>query len=1053
MELGIKPILGIEAYISETDRFDRRTVKKRDDNTQLYNHVILLAENQTGLRNLHRMSELAWTEGFYSKPRMDSDLLEEYSEGIIVLSGCMNGLIAKTLTREPGEDFAARTWIEWFKKTFGDKFFMEVQPHNPPALNAALLELADEYDVQPVITADSHYADEQDREVEDALLILSTKPDKDKGKNYQNTSHLDSFERLNALYPDRTMTFEHIDVYLLSEQEARAAMVAQGFDREDIYENTRKIAGMVGDYEYHKGLDLLPNPVEGDPDVALMEATQKGFEKRAKEAGTRITTSNRADYEARLAEELEVIKQKNFSTYFLIVADVIQWAKKRQIFVGPGRGSAAGSLVCYALGITEVDPLEWDLLFFRFISPDREDYPDIDTDFEDTRRGEVKDYLRKKYGHVAAISTFAVFKNKGVIRDAARVYGVEINEVNKFLKQVPENTQFEDIETMPVAKEFRQKYPDVWELATKLRGRIRQSGMHSAGMVVSKEPIELYAPIETRKDKDDDVSERIPVVAYDMDTCAEIGMIKLDMLGLKTLSVINDCLRLIKKRHGKRLNLRTVDLNDKAVLEDLSDGKTVGVFQADATSYKRLLMRMGVDSFEDLVVSNALVRPGAMTTVGAIYLDRKHGKEATSYYHPSLEPILRDTYGVAIYQEQVMLIAMQLGGLSPADAEAMRNIIGKKKDPKLFEEFRERFVEGASKHVLRSVAEGLWHDFEAHSGYSFNKSHAVAYSKLTFWTAWLKHYYPLEFMYALLRNEKDKDKRTEFLIETKRMNIKVLLPHVNKSDYYFSAEEDAIRFGMTNIKYISDKVAKKLFFHRPYRSYEHLVTTAETKGSGINSRAIAAMNAIGAAVFLDNPRRGDESDNYYEYLNIPKFGSYEWPKHTELKITPLEDYDQDEVAILRVMVKKIKRGKGWSLVEMVDETGSEGIFHDQDTPVQPGMMYFILAAGNRIMSYATTDEAWEALEQRQGSGFLKYLLADQDVPDGQYLIVAFQRRMTKARKLMGTLVLANARGELKKVLVFPQIFGKAYSQLKEGELCTVSISRLKDGGLALQEIL
>jgi DNA polymerase-3 subunit alpha len=611
-ELGIKPILGLEAYISATDRFDKRDVKKRDDNTSIYNHIILLAKDQTGLKNLQAMSEKAWTEGYYHKPRIDMELLDEHGDGIVVISGCMNGLIAKAIDR--GDMEKAKEYTRWFKNRFVDDFYMEIQAHNPADLNYKLLELADEFNVKPVVTSDAHFDTPDQRALEEILLIISTKPKMDADATYDSGKKFkDVFQRLNHLYPDRPISFEEIDVYIQGRDEIKKSMLKQGIDREDLYDNTLDVLSKIGEYEFYEGLELLPKP-KNDANDELRKLCEESLEKLAV-----IDTAYGSDYVERLEEELEVIKNKDFASYFLVVADMVGWAKDQDIMVGPGRGSAAGSLVCYLLGITDVDPIQYDLLFFRFINPERNDFPDIDTDFMDRRRGEVKDYLRTKFKHVASISTFQYFKDKGVVRDVGRAFGVPLGEINKALKGIE---TFEDLESNPNADWFREKYPEVMKYASMLRGKIRAVGMHAAGVVVSKEPISKYVPIETRKDPDDSVSGRIPVVGYDMEHAANIGLIKLDALGLKSLSVIKDTLDIIKSRDGKEIDLHSLQLNDPKIFKDLSNGYTRGVFQAEATPYTNLLIKMGVDNFEDLVASNALVRPGAMNTVGGAYVNR-----------------------------------------------------------------------------------------------------------------------------------------------------------------------------------------------------------------------------------------------------------------------------------------------------------------------------------------------------------------------------------------------------------------------------------------------
>jgi DNA polymerase-3 subunit alpha len=1031
---GIKPILGVEAYISPTDRFDRSS--KTDKSIQAYNHIILLAKNKKGLENINILQELAWNEGFYHKPRIDREVLKEYAEGIIVLSGCLNGLISKAI--EKGEFSEAKLILKDFQKTFGDDFYIEVQSHNPEEINSKLLELADELKIKAVATGDAHFAKEEDRVLEEAMLILSTSPKMDKGADFDMSRQIkDINDRLNYLYPDRRISFQNYNLFIQTREEIQADFNKSNITRTDIYDNTMEIADKVKDYDFYQGLDLLPVP-KTDADERLRELSEKGLESLQK--------ASDPIYKERLEEELSVIASKNFASYFLVVADMINWAKDNNIKVGPGRGSAAGSLVCYALGITDVDPIKYDLLFFRFINPERNDFPDIDTDFEDRRRKEVKDYLKKRFKHVASISTYTYFKDKGVVRDAARVFMVPLQEVNRAMKSID---TFEDFIESPNTKEFRQRYPEVVWLAERLRGRIRSVGVHAAGVVVAKDDIRKFAPVESREDAQDKVSGRIPVVAYDMDTVADIGLIKLDALGLKTLSVISDTLDSIKKRHKKDINLSELSMDDPKVYQMLSEGYTKGVFQAEATPYTNLLMKMGVDKFEDLAASNALVRPGAMNTVGASYINRKHGREAVQYTHPITRPFTENTYGVIIYQEQVMQACVHLGGMSWSEADKVRKIIGKKKDAKEFDQFKDRFIDGASKHIAKKQAEDLWHTFEAHAGYSFNRSHAVAYSMLSYYTAWLKTYYPLEFMFSILKNENDKDARTEYLIEAKRLGLSIKLPHVNESDVYFSLQGDSIRFGLAEVKFISDSIANKVIERRPFKDYAEFIEKASAKGSGINSRAIAALNSIGGAAFEDNLRSGNEKDNYYEYLGIPTFNLEGIPPRIKAQARPIEEFEDLGSFVMFGMVKAIKRGSGWARVELVDETGTIGLFHHEQTQIETNQMYFILVGDNRIARYVKVLD----IDPNGSDIFVDYLYRKEyDLEEDEYIVVNFTPYTTKAGKTMSHIVLSNKDKELTRVIVFPTMYKQSLARMREGMKCKVTLSKLDDGTLMVKEI-
>ena len=1033
-ELGIKPILGVEAYISPTDRFDRSS--KTDKSIQAYNHIILLAKNKKGLENINILQELAWNEGFYHKPRIDREVLKEYAEGIIVLSGCLNGLISKCI--EKGEFSEAKIILKDFKKTFGEDFYIEVQSHNPEEINSKLLELADELKIKAVATGDAHFAREEDRVLEEAMLILSTSPKADKDADFDMSRQMkDMNDRFNYLYPDRRISFQDYNLFIQSRSEIEADFNKAGIKRTDIYTNTMEIADKVGEYDFHQGLDLLPVP-KTDADEKLRELSEKGLQA--------LGMASDEVYKARLEEELGVIASKNFASYFLVIADMINWAKTNDIMVGPGRGSAAGSLVCYVLGITDVDPIKYDLLFFRFINPERNDFPDIDTDFEDRRRKEVKEYLKKKFKHVASISTYTYFKDKGVVRDAARVFMVPLQDVNRALKSVD---TFEDYLDSPNTKEFRMKYPEVTWLAEKLRGKIRSVGVHAAGVVVAKDDIRNFAPIESRADASDAVSGRIPVVAYDMDAVADIGLIKLDALGLKTLSVISDTLKSIKSRTGKDINLSKLPLDDQKVYKVLSDGYTKGVFQAEATPYTNLLIKMGVDKFEDLAASNALVRPGAMNTVGASYIKRKHGDEAVQFIHPIMKPFTENTYGVIIYQEQVMQACVHLGGMSWSEADKVRKIIGKKKDAKEFDQFKDKFIAGASKHISKKQAETLWHTFEAHAGYSFNRSHAVAYSMLSYYTAWLKSYYPLEFMFSILKNENDKDARTEYLIESKRLGLRVSLPHINESDIYFSLQKDKIVFGLAEVKFISDSIANKIIEKRPYADYSDFIDKASKKGSGINSRAIAALNSIGGAAFDDNKRTGSEKENYYEFLGIPTFNLESIPPRIKSQARPIEEFDDLGSFVMFGMVKGIKRGTGWARVELVDETGTIGLFHHEDTPIEINQMYFILVGDNRIARYVNVKD----ITKESTDAFVEYLYRKQyDLEEDEYVVVNFTPYKTKAGKMMAHIVMSDRDKNLTRAIAFPTLYKIALAKMREGMKCKPVLSKLDDGTLMIKEI-
>jgi DNA polymerase-3 subunit alpha len=1033
-EAGIKPILGVEGYMT-TDMADKRAKAERTDPLdQNYHHIVLLAKNQQGLENLNKINEIAWTDGFFSKPRFDFATLEKYKEGIIVTSACLSGWIAKAV--ELDELATAKKHIQWFKDTFKDDYYIEVMPHNPEKVNKGLIELAKSMGVKIVVTPDCHHSDTSQKEIQELMLILNTHAKLQKDVTYDKSKkHKDMMDRLDYLYgADRQMSFRSFDIHLLSYEEMKACMAKQGIDNEEMFTSTMDIYNKVEEYDIKSGLNLLPVQYR-NPGDELKKLAMEGLKDRG------LDTDK--EYLDRLDEELEIIGQKNFEPYFLVVMNMLNWAKKEGIMVGPGRGSSAGSLLCYAIGITDIDPIKHGLLFFRFINPERNDFPDIDSDIQDSRRDEVKDYLVRQYRHVASIATFLEFKDKGVVRDVARALNIPLPDVNKVLKTVD---TWDDFCTSRNSEWFREKYPEVVVYGDQLRGRIRGTGIHAAGVVTSKEPIFKYAPLETRSVTGSD--DRMPVVAVDMEEAERIGLIKIDALGLKTLSVLKDTLDIIEDRHGKKIDLLKIDMDDKNVYQMLSEGYTKGVFQCEATPYTNLLIKMGVKNLAELAASNALVRPGAMNTIGKDYIARKHGRQNISYTHQVLKPFTQDTYGCILYQEQVMQACVELGGMTMAEADKVRKIIGKKKDAKEFDQFKDRFIKGASKYIAPNDALDLWHDFEAHAGYSFNKSHAVAYSTLSYWTAWLKYHYPIEFMFALLKNEKDKDARTEYLIEAKRMGISIKLPHINDSDIDFKIEGKGIRFGLSAVKFISDKIAERYLSARPFKSFAEVEEFTFTKGNGVNSRALQAMNSIGALTFQDNPADPEKvKENLYEYLNLPEF-NISVPQHYYAYINDIEEYEEKGAFILMGMVKSIKRSKGWSRVELLDKTGSVGIFDEENTTIEAGRSYIILANDNRVVSAVPADEIKDSKDPLVK--FLNYKMLPYK--DDEMFVISFKPRMTKAGKKMASLTVADSGRELHAVTVFPTAFPKAYMNVEAGNIYRFTFGKTKDGTVIMEDV-
>lgn len=1047
-DAGIVPILGMEGYISATDRFDRRAKNKREDGTQTFNHIGLLAANENGLKNLNAMNREAWDSGFYHKPRIDMELLEEYSDDIIVLSGCLNGLMSKSL--ENGDYDKALKTAQHLRRIFGDRFFIEIQTHNPIEINHGLMQLGQDTGAKVVVTSDCHHARKEDLWVQEAFLILSTKPKTASSFDLSKSQQMDWLERFNYLYPDRKMTFQEFGLHLNSAQEHLEGLAAQGIGSEPI-ENTDIVARMIGDYPYYENLDLLPQPDDTveDLDEELRRLVFEGLKKRG--------LDHLPEYVERMEHELGVIRQMGFATYFLILADVIQWALSQNIFVGPGRGSGVSSLVNYCLFITNIDPIPYKLLFFRFLDPDRPDWPDVDVDIEVKRRHEIKDYVSRKYGHAANIMTFNYFRGKSAIKAAASVFKIPQGEVNRATKGLTEDPDFPVLDMYEKSEstaEFRKKYPEVLKLARALEGRIKGTGMHAGGTVISKLPIENYVPMETRVDPNDEAGARVPVIAVDMNEAAKIGLIKYDFLGLNNLTVILEAMDSIKERTGRTIDPYgdLADLSDAKVYEMLSQGHTKGVFQCEGGPYTNTILSMGgVHNFEDLVSSNALVRPGAAdSSIGENYIKGKNEGDF-EYIHADTKYFTEETFGQILFQEQQMLLCTEVAGMTMGEANKVRKAISKKilKDLQVW---KPAFIEGASKKIGERKAEFVWDDLEKSAAYAFNRAHSVGYSMISYWTAWFKVNYPVEYMCALMNNLSGTDIKVKAmfsLMETKRMGVTVRLPHINASDVKNRVEDNAIRMGLSSIKGIAEKGAVKIIDNGPYDSYAHFTSIAKTKGSGINATAINALNKVGGAAFEDNPRTGEERKNFYEILNIPAFDSGDLDAHVKSQFRPLTEYIENETFVVFGMVYNIKTGPGWALIEYADETGSAGSFTSQNTPIEKGKIYVMLISNNRIARYASLDD----LSAGKAGALGKYLEKTEfDLRDGEYRCVSYNTRTTKAGKKMADAIFTDADKNLTGAMVFESMVQKATMPCVTASRVKVQFAETQSGAVYVKDI-
>lgn len=814
---GIKPIIGCEIYVTRGGRFD-----KSGNGKEKLAHLILLAENNEGYQNLIKICSKAWTEGYYHRPRADHELLEKYHEGLIVTSACVGGEVPQAILN--GDMDEARKVIEFYINTFGkDNYFLEIQNHGLPeeaAVRPVLASLAKEYGLGLVATNDFHYTKKEDARSQEIKLCIST------GKTLDDPYHFH---------------FANDEFYCKSGDEMRA--ILGNFP--GAIENTRVIADRCN-VELTFGEHKLPSfdVPEGETAASYL---RKLCEKALPERYAVVTDKERS----RMDYELGVIDKMGFSDYFLIVMDFIHYAKSHGIPIGPGRGSAAGSIVSYLLHITEVDPLRFDLLFERFLNPDRVSMPDIDTDLCYRRRGEVIEYLARKYGsdQVAQIITFGTLAARAVIRDVGRVTNMPLREVDRIAKMVPVGPGVTLKKTMEGSREFRDLYDSdttvhrLIDHCLDLEGISRNSGTHAAGVVICSKPVEEYVPIQLTQDG-------FIQTQYEKDQVEQLGLLKMDLLGLRNLTVIHDALEMIRENRGIDLDINKIPSEDEETCKMLCDGDTIGVFQSESSGFTSLLMQLHPERFEDLIPMVALYRPGPLGSgMAEDFIKRKHGKIPVEYPHPSLEPILKETYGVILYQEQVMQIASVMGGFSLGQADMLRRAMGHK-EPEILQQNRETFVDGAVANGVDDRTANYVFDLMVHfAGYGFNKSHSVCYGWIAWQTAYLKAHYRPEFMAAMMTcYNGDRDKVSRYISDTRRAGVVIAAPDVNLSEAYFSVKGDKILFGLDGIQNVGEGAVRSIIEARkqggPFKSLSDFVERADNRG--LNSRACESLIRCGA---------------------------------------------------------------------------------------------------------------------------------------------------------------------------------------------------------------
>ena len=822
----IKPIIGCEVYVAPRTRFDKES---RVDAAPY--HLILLVKNDTGYRNLCKLVSMASLEGFYYHPRVDRDLLWEYHEGLIAMSACLGGEVPRRLMQDDME--AAREAAMWYQGLFGEDYYFELQNHGIPEqfkVNEGLRALSRELGIKLVATNDNHYVRAEDADVQDVMLCIQT------GKT------LDAEDRMR--FSEREYYFKSYDEMLRMLPEDAEAL-----------DETVRVAEKC-QFDFTLGHNYMPNfdtPAGMDDKQYLRQLCEEGV-------GRRYPNADETVYE-RLDYELGIIDQMGYNTYFLIVWDFVNYAKSNDIFVGPGRGSAAGSIVSYLLGITDIDPLKYQLLFERFLNPERVSMPDIDIDFCYERRGEVIDYVSRRYGadHVTQIITFGSMLAKGAVRDVGRVLNVPLTVVNKVAKLIPNELGMTIDKAIAASDELRGLIDEDADIARMIRmaksleGLPRNAGTHAAGVVISADPVDHYLPLQ--RTKDDAV-----ITQYPKDDVEAIGLLKMDFLGLRTLTVVNKTIESVKARYGVTIDFSQIPDDDPETYAMLSNGDSIGVFQMEGSGLRAILKELQPNDLEDVIALVALYRPGPLGS-GMVedFIARKHGEQEITYLDPKLEPILNTTYGVILYQEQVMQIASRLSGFTLGEADMLRRAMGKKK-PEIIAEYKTQFIDGAVKGgTSAETAQKIFELIEYFAGYGFNKSHSAAYGLLAFQTAWLKCHYPKEFMAETLNSFIDRlDKVTFYINECRRLGIPVLPPDINASGTNFTATDEGIRFGMGAIKGVGQHPVNLICEARaeaPFTSFEDFCTRAEIGGT-LNKRVLENLIKCGAFDSLGQGTRG-----------------------------------------------------------------------------------------------------------------------------------------------------------------------------------------------------
>ena len=987
-EQGIKPIIGCEVYVAPGSRFDREPGQQ--DNR--YNHLVLLAENNTGYSNLMKIVSKGFTEGFYYKPRVDYEVLEKYHEGIIALSACLAGEIPRYLTMGLYDE--AKEIALNFRKMFGeDNFFLELQDHGIPqqkAVNQQLIRMSKETGIKLVATNDVHYINEEDSVPHDILLCIQT------GKKVQDE--------------DR-MRYEGGQFYLKS-----AAEMAKLFPYAlEALKNTHDIAERCN-VEIEFGVRKLPKydvPEGYDAWSYINHLCNEGYKKRYGEGNDELR--ERLDY------ELKVINGMGFVDYFLIVWDFINYAKVNGIMVGPGRGSAAGSIVAYCLEITDIDPIKYNLIFERFLNPERVSMPDIDVDFCYERRQEVIDYVTRKYGEeqVAQIVTFGTLKAKGVVRDVGRVLDMPYSLPDSIAKMIPNELGMTIDAALKMNSELRSMYetdPDIHELidmSRKLEGLPRHTSMHAAGVVICQQPVEEYVPLSKSADG--------PIVTqYIMTTLEELGLLKMDFLGLRTLTVIRDAVNLVEMTEHIKLDINHIDYDDKKVLEYIGTGKTEGIFQLESPGMKNFMKELKPDSIEDLIAGLSLYRPGPMDFIPK-YLKGKNNHDSITYDCPQMEPILKPTYGCIVYQEQVMQIVRDLAGYTWGRSDEVRRAMSKKKQY-VMERERNNFIYGNEEEGVKgcinngideSVAGKIYDEMMDFAKYAFNKSHAAAYAVVSYQTAYLKYYYPVEFMAAIMTSVIDNPGKVTAYVNTCRsMGIKILPPDINEGISGFSVSEGNIRYGLSAIKSVGKNVIDAIVEERErngkFTSLKDFVD--RLTGKEVNKRTVESLIKAGALDSLG----GNRKQYMLIYADVIDSVNNERKHAVSGQISFFDLMPQEEKSAFEITLPNVEEYDKQTLLMFEKEViGSYVSGHPLDEYVEK-MQRQVTA---RSMDFVRDEEGNTGIESEKNA-----------ILGG--IITNVNTKITKRGQYMAFITLEDLYGTV-EIVVFPKVYDRCRAFLKE----------------------